>query len=1173
MKRFLPRALRALLFCSLLVAATAQTTYTWTGIGNGWKNQSAPTGSGTENLVFGNHVSNTIPIPSASPFSINSAAFVSDDRFLFVPQSASSILNIAGGGISASNMFGGSTTIDFATGITLNLTGSQTWDFGSGGGTVIIHGVLGGSGNLTLTGSNNYNSLALLLANPVANANSGYSGNITLGNSTVANLMPTLALWASGNLGTGSLTFVNGGQLITHNTTSVSNNLVLNSGPLPSGNNNGVFTPVNFKAWDAPMTVSGGVTLANNTTINAQIAQPNIQVQFPGDTGSWPLAGPRTRHPIVFTGHIGESTPGTSLNITGPGLVILAGDNSMNAYSGGTNVGFQTGTTFNQQGTLVFANASAIPASGTLQSGLIDSPGATGYIGIATDAVPAAGNFNAFLTKFNSHSSGAVGLDSLNSGIPSVVPSVYAENINLGYFQTLNTMGVRFGTATRLIYTGTLTPQLTTTYHFGNGGGRLYYQSGLVDQAPPTPTGVRAESQGPIPLQLFLQAANSYSGGTTASNGIVVFDGANTIPTNGSLQAAGNSTYVGGSYIGYTDTTSVNGGALIGANFANFFAKFNQTDTWGILGFDTHYDPSTGSPNATVAISNLNLTGFNDGVFIGTNSSAILNGTITPTNVTNVDQLANVYRFTAVNGGTLTINSALTDITTPAPVSRGVVLGSFAGTPAFSDGTIILNGTNTYSMGTMVNNHGNLSLVAGSSNAFGQGTILLQPQGGVLALSAGAAGVNLPNALVFAQADPMTGHTPTLSLTGSNDFSFSGSISGPDRSKIYTQDDVGQGVIALNNLSPLNVTFSGNNTNFYGTFMVQNGTMIFASDNAPGHAQIRMNGSAANVSFTSTNPVVYGLWNGDGGGGTVTLGSSTNLTVNTTYSDNDYDFDFGGHLVGGPGSSLTLTGTVNPMVGTEFFYLYGSSPSFSGSVNITGQAALALGKSDSVGTGTITLNAVDGGIALNTGVTLTNPLVFNTGALAGIGIFQPSSVTGTGQTAGRITFGAGQFVYPGIPGENAIPGKLTLATNVAFANGGEFVLAVQDPAAAEGYGSLYITGSLDLNSISTAGFAFNLESLGVLGNTSPASTIVYGNSYSLLVISTTGGINGFDAAKFSFDVSKFQDGLIPASAFSVSADANHLYLNFTAVPEPSTWALLITGAGFLGLAALRRRRG
>jgi threonine dehydrogenase-like Zn-dependent dehydrogenase len=44
------------------------------------------------------------------------------------------------------------------------------------------------------------------------------------------------------------------------------------------------------------------------------------------------------------------------------------------------------------------------------------------------------------------------------------------------------------------------------------------------------------------------------------------------------------------------------------------------------------------------------------------------------------------------------------------------------------------------------------------------------------------------------------------------------------------------------------------------------------------------------------------------------------------------------------------------------------------------------------------------------------------------------------------------------------------------------------------------------------------------------------------------------------------------SGFLVTQDATHLYLNFTAVPEPSTWALLVTGAGLIGLTALRRRR-
>ena len=961
------------------------------------------------------------------------------------------------------------------------------------------------------------------------------------------------------------------------NATSLANNLFLNTGPLPVGNDNNVFTPVNFKAWDAPMTLSGSVTLANNTTINAQASNPNIQVQLAGDTGSWPLAGPRKRNPIIFTGTIGESSAGKSLNITGPGIVILAGDNrtASGGYTGGTNVGFVTGTTFSQQGALIYANVNAIPTTGAQQSGLLNTAGSSGYIGIAADAVPAAGNFSLFLSAFNPQSSGAVGIDSLTSNAPSATPATYAQAIDLSTFTTTGNMGIRFGTATSLIFTGTIKPQLATTYHFGNGGGRLYLQTALANQ-PSSTTALRAESQGAFPLQLFLQGANTYTGGTASSNGIIVFDGAGAIPATGSLEALGASTNAGSSYIGYTDSTGLSSSA--------FLAKFNQANTWGILGFDTHFDPATGTPNTTVNIANLDLTGFNDGVFVGTNSSAILSGTIKPTTGTNADHGANTLRFTATSGGTLTVSSVLAD----NPAVLGVTLGSPAGPPALGDGTIVFSSANTYTGGTAVNNYGNLSLVAGHSSAFGAGSITLRPHGGVLALSSAATGVNLANPIVFSQADPMTGHTPTLNLTGSNDFTLSGSISGPDRSMIYTQNDVGQGEIALVGVTPtFNVTVSGNNSSYRGAFLVQNGTLTFAADNAPGHAQIEMIGGSGTVAFTSANPVVYGLTNGGAGGGTVSLGAGTNLTVDTTDASDytsaltisstqgmgEYDFDFGGTFVGDNTTKLTVTSTINPNVGSDFFYVYGSSPSFRGSVNITGQAALALGQSNSVGTGAITINAVDGGLALNTGVTLTNPLVFTQGGLGGIGTFQPSSVTGTGQTAGKLTFGANQMVFPGIPGDESIPGKLTIAMDTAFATGGNFLLVVEDPTnATDGFGSLNITGNLDLTSISTAGFKFDLESIGQYEYSNYSDAIVYGNSYSLLIV-TAGSITGFDATKFTFDVTKFQEGSIPAAFFNITnPDATHLYLNFTAVPEPSTWALMVAGAGFLGLAAWRRRR-
>jgi hypothetical protein len=1164
MKRSLPRVLRALLFCSLLAATHAG--FVWTGIGNGWKNQVPPPNDGTADLQLGDHVSTFIPIPSPA-FSVNSVSFVSDNRFLFVPQSVSATLTIGAGGMTADNMFGGSTNLDFSSGITVNLAAAQVWDFGFGGGNAVIHGVLSGSGDLALTGSSNYNSTGLVLANTTATTT--YSGKITLGNSTIPNVIPFVGVWATGNLGTGSVTFVNGGQFITHNATSLANALILNSGPLPVGNNNNVFTPVNFKAWDAPMILSGNVTLANHTTINAQVANPNIPSLASGSTGSWPLAGPRNRNPIIFTGTIGESAAGTSLNITGPGIVILAGDNraASGGYTGGTNVGFLTGTTFSQQGTLIFANANAVPNTNLLRSGQLNTAGSSGYIGIAADAVPAAGNFGLFLSAFNLQSSGAIGIDSLTGNAPSATPATYAQAIDLSSFTTTGNMGIRFGTATSLIFTGTITPQLATNYHFGNGGGRLYLQTALANQ-PSVTTSLRAESQGAFPLQLFLQGANTYTGGTASSYGIIVFDGTSAIPAIGSLEALGASTNAGASYLGFTNTTlggtSVNGSAASGGLAeagVGLFNRFNKSTTWGIIGFDS---TNLGTPTT---VSNLDLTGFNDGVFVGTNSAAVLGGTLKPTTVTNADHGANTLRFTAASGGTLTVNSILAD----NPAVLGVTLGSPAGTPAFSDGTIILNGANTYTGGTAVNNYGNLSLVAGNiSNPFGTGSITLRPHGGVLALSAGVAGVNLANPIIFGQADPMMGYTPTLNLIGGNNFTLSGSISGPDRSMIYTQMDVGQGLIALNNALPINVTVSGDNSSFYGTFLVQNGTLTFASDNAPGRAQIEMLGSAGIVAFTSANPVVHGLWNGDSGGGTITLAANTNLTVDTTDLDPDYNWDFGGALVGDSSTKLTLTASVNPTDDTEFFYLYGSSPSFSGNIFVNGQSALALGKNDSVGTGTITINAIDGGVALNTGVTLTNPLVFNTGALAGIGTFAPTSVNGV--AGGTITFGLHQMVFPGIPGEGIMPGKLTLATNVAFATGGEFALAVEDPAALEGFGTLNITGSLDLSSISTAGFIFNLESIGQDEYSSYSPAIVYGNSYSLRIITAAGGIIGFDPAKFTFDASKFQDGLIPAEFFSVTADTNNLYLNFTAVPEPSTYALLALGLGFVGLTLWRRRR-
>jgi autotransporter-associated beta strand protein len=293
------------------------------------------------------------------------------------------------------------------------------------------------------------------------------------------------------------------------------------------------------------------------------------------------------------------------------------------------------------------------------------------------------------------------------------------------------------------------------------------------------------------------------------------------------------------------------------------------------------------------------------------------------------------------------------------------------------------------------------------------------------------------------------------------------------------------------------------------------------------------------------------------------LGSTSSINLSsgqtlTLYTDQivTQPVVYFGSIAGDASNLLVKTGP-----GAEYL---GGTSTYAGGTSVM-NGILIAGASGALGPGAVTV-AGGAGLGVDTGVTLTNPISLSPGGgLGGQGTFSPP---------GGVTFAAGDLVSPGSGAiGGTLVGTLSFGTPVTFGTGGIYVFDVQDAGggAGGGYDTLNMTGPLTISATPGSPFTIALESVDPGTGLAGMATFNPTLSYSWTLLTSTSGITNFNASDFTVNTSSFQNSLA-GGVFTVGDGGDILTLNFTPVPEPSTWALMAAGIAATGIFVRRSRR-
>jgi len=1011
--------------------------------------------------------------------------------------------------------------------------GNGANDFTGGASDSVVH--IAGPGTVSLTQSSNYlgavsiDNGALQLGSTTA-LGAATTANVTFGAGSTGKLQLngksiTLVGLTSNSITVGTPIIENANATAAVLTANIASGTNTYAGTVRDGTGGGTLGVT--KSGLGTLTLGGPLTYTGPTVVNGG---GTLNIDFSTNSGATNSDGALT---------LGSATRGV-LSITGKAatantqsftsLTIGAGSNRIDyapGASGGT-VGVTISSAVSPaaaaHGTLQFSTAGTTTLSGNLSSNLTNAQGNT-YATYGTD--------NYAVTN----GSGVVGAATYTAASSGFTTAVFNDVTNSFTTTTsgLTLLGLRFADATgRTVTYNTNTLTVDSILIASTAGTSALNGSGFVRNT-------RSTAGSNYDFNIIQNSANDFTIGANLGNA--------SSSTTAIVKAGTGRLILSNTSNGYSAGAYINDGVLSISNNGNLGAVATGAAV-NINGGNLETTANVTLDNSGANLRGINLNGAqNNGLYAASGATMTITGVVAGSGPVNVNPTGGSYTSsgnTITDTGTIALNNIANTFTGDININAGTLTSGSNGNAAGTGATSAFGQTNV-ARNINVNNGGTL-LFGGGDQLIGNATT----PSATLVINQGGTVTN--NGASFNTLGAINLNGGTLTGTGG---------SGNTQFQMYQL----RGTVTVGGTAASTISGSGNATAGYHL----NGAITFNVADATNSSASDLNASASFIDGVGATPVAGGITKT--GAGTMTLSGSSSYTGATTVSAGTLQLGDGTNSHDGTISSMSGVSVANGA--TLAFNRFGAvSSSFvisgSGSVTMNGSGTQTLSGNNTY-TGATAIKAgtliVSGSLSASSAVTVGDSANLNTAAILG-----GSGLVGN-VTAGAAASNTGATVDPG--NSSGVAGILNTGSLIVQ-NGAHLAMQIGGTTAGgevtTGYDQVVASSTVTL----TGGdLKLTLNGSPTFSNTDVLYLIVNNSGAAVASQFSTVTLNGStvaDTSNIMLNGQQFQ--LVYNANFAGTGSdgiANDVALQ--AVPEPSTYAMIVGGIGMLGFYnKLRRRR-